>query len=55
VLMSGDHARIADWRYAQSLRRTLDRRPDLMTRSALTVEQQALLRRWDLLPSDEGA
>ena len=55
VLMSGDHARIADWRSAQSLRRTLDRRPDLMTRSALTVEQQALLRRWDLLPSDEGA
>ncbi|MDB2667363.1 tRNA (guanosine(37)-N1)-methyltransferase TrmD [Luminiphilus sp.] len=55
VLMSGDHARIADWRSAQSLRRTLDRRPDLITRSALTVEQQALLRRWDLFPSDEGA
>jgi tRNA (guanine37-N1)-methyltransferase len=30
VLLSGDHARIADWRHAQSLRRTADRRPDLL-------------------------
>ena len=30
VLLSGDHAQI-DWRRAQSLRRTLDRRPDLLT------------------------
>jgi tRNA (guanine37-N1)-methyltransferase len=30
VLRSGDHGRIARWRRAQSLRRTLDRRPDLI-------------------------
>lgn len=30
VLRSGDHARIERWRRAQSLRRTLDRRPDLI-------------------------
>jgi tRNA (guanine37-N1)-methyltransferase len=30
VLLSGDHARIAAWRHAQSLRRTADRRPDLL-------------------------
>jgi len=30
VLLSGDHARIADWRAAQSLKRTLERRPDLI-------------------------
>ena len=30
VLLSGDHAQIEDWRRAQSLRRTLDRRPDLL-------------------------
>ncbi len=32
VLLSGDHAKIAAWRREQSLRRTLDRRPDLMDR-----------------------
>ena len=48
VLLSGDHARIADWRAAQALRRTLDRRPDLLDVVDLTDEQQALLARWGL-------
>jgi tRNA (guanine37-N1)-methyltransferase len=30
VLLSGDHARIARWRRGESLRRTADRRPDLV-------------------------
>jgi tRNA (guanine37-N1)-methyltransferase len=30
VLLSGDHGAIADWRRAQALRRTLDRRPRLV-------------------------
>jgi tRNA (guanine37-N1)-methyltransferase len=30
VLRSGDHARVARWRRAQALRRTLERRPDLL-------------------------
>lgn len=30
VLMSGDHKKIEDWRYEQSLQRTKDRRPDLL-------------------------
>jgi tRNA (guanine37-N1)-methyltransferase len=30
VLLSGDHAAIARWRRAESLRRTADRRPDLL-------------------------
>lgn len=30
VLLSGDHARIADWRQQASLQRTRDRRPDLL-------------------------
>ncbi|MET0999251.1 MAG: tRNA (guanosine(37)-N1)-methyltransferase TrmD [Marmoricola sp.] len=29
VLLSGDHARIARWRHAESVRRTVERRPDL--------------------------
>jgi tRNA (guanine37-N1)-methyltransferase len=32
VLLSGDHARIARWRRAQALRRTMLRRPDLIER-----------------------
>ena len=49
VLLSGDHAQIEDWRRAQSLRRTLDRRPDLLLWSDLSQEQCALLERWDLM------
>ena len=29
MLLSGDHARIAAWRHDQSVRRTVERRPDL--------------------------
>ena len=49
VLLSGDHAQIEDWRRAQSLRRTLDRRPDLLQWSDLSQEQCALLERWNLM------
>jgi tRNA (guanine37-N1)-methyltransferase len=30
VLLSGDHGRIADWRHTERLRRTAERRPDLL-------------------------
>jgi tRNA (guanine37-N1)-methyltransferase len=30
VLLSGDHAAIARWRHEESLRRTRERRPDLL-------------------------
>jgi tRNA (guanine37-N1)-methyltransferase len=45
VLRSGDHARIARWRRAQALRRTLDLRPDLIPggEAALDPEDRALL------------
>jgi tRNA (guanine37-N1)-methyltransferase len=45
VLRSGDHGRIAAWRRAKSLVRTLQRRPDLVAgRGGLTGEEVALLR-----------
>ena len=31
ILLSGDHAKIAAWRHQQSLERTRQRRPDLLT------------------------
>ncbi len=44
VLRSGDHARIATWRRAQALRRTIDRRPDLIdARGGLTDDEIDLL------------
>ncbi len=43
VLLSGDHARIARWRYKQALGRTFLRRPDLVKRLQLGREQQELL------------
>lgn len=49
VLRSGDHARVARWRRAQSLRLTLDRRPDLIHgRDSLSGDDQALLDEFDL-------
>ncbi len=47
VLRSGDHARIARWRREQSLRRTWERRPDLLAHADLTDEERALLARWE--------
>jgi tRNA (guanine37-N1)-methyltransferase len=43
VLRSGDHARVARWRRAASLRRTLARRPDLLDEAALGPDDRALL------------
>lgn len=38
VLLSGDHARIAGWRRDQAVRRTAERRPDLLPASAAQTE-----------------
>ena len=54
VLLSGDHGAIAQWRRAQALRRTLDRRPDLLSWESVSPEDRLLLEKWDLLPADRG-
>jgi tRNA (guanine37-N1)-methyltransferase len=43
VLRSGDHRRIARWRRAEALRRTLARRPELLERRGLTDEERTLM------------
>lgn len=43
TLLSGDHARVARWRRASALRRTLQRRPDLLGGRPLTAAEEALL------------
>lgn len=44
VLISGNHQKIDEWREAQSLKRTLERRPDLLKKLQLTPKQRHLLR-----------
>jgi tRNA (guanine37-N1)-methyltransferase len=47
VLRSGDHGKVARWRRAQALRRTLVARPDLIeARGGLTPEERDLLAEW---------
>ncbi len=43
VLLSGDHGAIARWRRQQSLRRTFERRPDLLAHATLTAEDRTYL------------
>jgi tRNA (guanine37-N1)-methyltransferase len=52
VLLSGHHAEVARWRRSEALRRTLARRPDLLTNAPLSDEDRAELRR--LADADES-
>lgn len=44
ILLSGHHARVAQWRRHESLRRTLTRRPDLLAHAVLGKKDLAFLR-----------
>jgi tRNA (guanine37-N1)-methyltransferase len=51
ILRSGDHGRVAAWRRAQALARTVRDRPDLIERrGGLTEDERALLEGHGLLP-----
>jgi len=43
VLLSGDHAAVARWRREQALWRTFERRPDLLERADLSVQDREFL------------
>jgi tRNA (guanine37-N1)-methyltransferase len=45
VLLSGDHKAIAEWRRSEAIRRTAERRPDLLAAAELTPEERARLPR----------
>ena len=45
VLVSGDHGAIAKWRRTESIRRTAERRPDLLEGAKLTPAERARLPR----------
>jgi len=48
VLLSGNHAQIARWRREQIIRRTLERRPDLLDKTNLCSEERQLVERLTL-------
>lgn len=45
VLISGHHANIAKWQREQSLKRTLERRPDMLERAELTAKDKEYIRK----------
>jgi len=51
VLRSGDHGRVAKWRHAQALHRTIAARPDLIeARGGVTDDERALLEEFPPVP-----
>lgn len=51
VLVSGDHARVARWRREQALRRTWERRPDLLASAPLSDADRAFMARLKIEPA----
>lgn len=47
VLMSGNHEKIAEWRHKESLRRTFERRPDLLIDYSLTAQERKWLSEFE--------
>jgi tRNA (guanine37-N1)-methyltransferase len=43
ILLSGHHAQVEKWRRREALRRTFERRPDLLARANLTDEDRAFI------------
>ncbi|MBC6139120.1 tRNA (guanosine(37)-N1)-methyltransferase TrmD [Listeria innocua] len=46
ILLSGNHAWIEEWRDKESLKRTYERRPDLLKNYPLTDKQKTWLKEW---------
>ena len=45
LLLSGNHAQIAKWRREQIIKRTLEKRPELLDKADLGIEDKRLVRR----------
>lgn len=45
ILLSGDHAKIREWRHQESLRMTMEKRPDLLEKKELSEKDRDFLRR----------
>lgn len=54
ILRTGHHRRIEDWRRRDALRRTAQRRPDLLKRAVLSDEDRATLTSLEMGSSDNS-
>ena len=46
VLLSGNHAKIAEWRRVQSILTTINRRPDMLTETELSEKDKKILSKY---------
>ncbi|MCC5895558.1 MAG: tRNA (guanosine(37)-N1)-methyltransferase TrmD [Alkalibacterium sp.] len=46
VLMSGNHGKIDEWRHKESLKRTFQRRPDMLAKRELTKQERQWIDEW---------
>jgi tRNA (guanine37-N1)-methyltransferase len=53
ILLSGNHAQVAAWRRRESLRRTFERRPELLGKVKLSDEDREFLRTLGWTPSQK--
>ena len=54
VLLSGNHQAIAQWRRCEQLRRTLERRPELLDKAPLTTDDRRFLEELRLLSGKQA-
>jgi tRNA (guanine37-N1)-methyltransferase len=55
ILVSGDHGAVRRWRLRESIRRTMERRPDLLAGRAWTAEEERLIAELeDEAPGEPG-
>lgn len=46
VLMNGNHKLIEEWRHIESLKRTFERRPDMLEKRELTDQEKDWIKQW---------
>lgn len=54
ILKSGNHGAVDLWRREQALRRTWEKRPDLLASAALSDKERALIAKWEEQASAEN-
>ena len=51
VLLSGNHARIEEWRRQQSIQRTVERRPEMLDKAGLSIKERRMAN--DMLSAEK--
>lgn len=54
ILLSGDHGKIAQWRFAASVRITMEKRPDLLAEMSFSKDELHILEKHGVLLVESG-